>query len=146
MIERGEDVGGVVAEFVGRLIPGGERGFDKASAIGFVDDGNLVAGLVYHDYQPEAGVVEISAASNSKRWLTRRTLFAIFSIPFDRWRCQMVVMRTRADNHQDNGRGIARIALSYGFTQTLIPRLYGRDSDCILHCLTEEAWRQNGYH
>jgi RimJ/RimL family protein N-acetyltransferase len=146
LIEMVEDVGGVVSAFVGKRIPGGDRGFDKASAIGFVENGELIGGLVYHDYQPEAGIVEISAASTSKRWLTRRTLFAVFSIPFDRWGCQMVVMRTRADNQQENGRGIARIARAYGFTQTLIPRLYGRNADCILHCLTEEAWRQNGYH
>ncbi len=146
MLETVSDVDGVVARWVSRHIAGGHRGFNASTAIGIVDDGELVAGVVYHDYNPEAGIIEISAASTTKRWLTRPVLSTLFSYPFDGVGCQMVVMRTEKGNRQDNGRGMERLSKAYGFTQIEIPRLYGRNRHGIVHCLTEEAWRSNGFH
>lgn len=136
------EVGSWVASRIANCV----RGFGPSSAIGIEDEGNLIAGVVYHDYSPESGVIEISAASESKKWLSRPNLYVIFSYPFDQLKVQMVVMRTEASNKQSNGRGIERISKSYGFSQINIPRLYGRAKDGILHTLTEEAWRSNGYH
>lgn len=136
MIELVEDVGGVVSSFVGRMVPGGERGFDKASAIGVVSDGKLMAGVVYHNFDPEAGVVELSAGAVSSRWLAPKVLHAIFAIPFDLWGCQMVVMRVAESN-----RRMAHIALRFGFDGYLIPRLGGRDEDIWIFTLTDDQWR-----
>lgn len=136
MIELVEDVGGVVTEFVGRLIPGGERGFDKASAIGYVLDGKIVGGTVFHNYDPEAGVVELTTAATSPHWLTRHTLRAIFAIPFDRWGCQMVVLRVAEDNFR-----MRHIARRFGFNEYVIPRLAGRDKATVIYTLTDDQWR-----
>src|SRR5690606_21608605 len=115
----------IVAEWVAKAMgdPAFERGFGNCTAIGVEEGGRLIGGVVYHDWSPEAGVVEMSAAATSKRWLSRRVLHAIFSYPFDQLGVQMVLMRTAVSNSQSNGRGISRIARAYGFQQIHIPRL-----------------------
>lgn len=137
----------IVARFVASIPPfDPTRGFGNCTAIGWDEDGVLIGGVVYHDWNPESGIIELSAASVSKRWLTRKSLQLMFAYPFDQLGCQMVVLRTAADNKQQNGRGIIRIAKAYGFEQVVVPRLFGRHTDGVLHLLTEEAWRGNGFH
>ena len=54
----------LVARFVAMLIPHCRRGFGRCKTIGVIDDaGQLIAGLVYHNYDPEAGIIEISGAA-----------------------------------------------------------------------------------
>ena len=46
----------LVARFVAMLIPHCRRGFGRCKTVGVIDDaGQLIAGLVYHNYDPEAG-------------------------------------------------------------------------------------------
>lgn len=140
MVEIVEDVDGIVTRFVGALIPGGERGFDGSSAIGYILDGELIGGTVFHNYDPEAGVVELTTAATNPRWLTRATMHAIFAIPFDQWGCQLVVLRVAEDNDR-----MVRIARRYGFDGVLIPRLAGRDQGAWIFTLTDDAWRQTKF-
>ena len=140
MIELVEDVGGVVSAFVGRLIPGGERGFDKASAIGYVRDGQIVGGTVFHNYDPEAGIIEMTTAATSPHWLTPKTLHAIFAIPFNQWGCQMVVLRVAEDNTR-----MRHIARRFGFNEYVIPRLAGRGKATVIYTLTDDQWRNSPF-
>lgn len=140
MIEMVEDVGGVVSAFVGRHIPGGHRGFNKESAIGFVLNGELIGGTVFHNYSPETRVIEMTTASTSPRWLTPKTLHAIFAIPFEQWCCQMVVLRVSERNER-----MVRIAQRFGFDGFLIPRLRGRDEAEWLFTLTDDAWKNTKF-
>jgi len=135
-----EDVGGVVSTFVGAHIQGGHRGFDQASAIGFVENGTLIGGTVFHNYDPEAGVVELTTASTSARWLTPKTLHAIFAIPFDQWGCQMVILRVADDNTR-----MRSIAQRFGFNEYVIPRLGGRDKAVAIYTLTDDQWRATAF-
>lgn len=125
---------------------GHDRGFGPCTAMGVFEDGNLIAVTAFHNWEPEAGVIELSAFSEKKEWLKRPILFGMFSYTFDYLKCQMVVMRTSERNQQWNGRGINRILKAYGFSSIRIPRLYGRHEDGIFHSLTEESWRANGFH
>jgi len=136
-----------VARWVAAQIndPGLERGFGPCSAIGVVENGRPIAGMVYHNFHPEVGTIELSAASVSKRWLTRPVLKVMFAYPFNGLGCCAVFIRTKVGNRQENGRGIARIAKAYGFEQFRIPCLYGRDGDGYLQVLTEERWRSGKF-
>jgi hypothetical protein len=131
----------IVANFVSQLIPETrERGFPTASkAIGVIDDkGQLIAGLVYHNYNPEAGVIEMSGASlPGKYWLTRETLKRIYQYPFLQMGCQMVVMNVA------DGNVVLRTLKQLNYTFIRIPRLLGRDKDAIVCLLTREAWAGN---
>lgn len=125
-----------VAAFVASLIPGMERGFGNNKAIGIVnDDGELVAGLVYHNWEPEAGVIEVSGASVDRRWMTREVLNAMYDYPFLVCGCQMIVQRNSARNEHLN-----RQLRRWGYNEYHIPRMKGRDEDGIVFTFTVEQW------
>lgn len=122
------------------------RGFRDHSCMGVFEGGKPIAVMVYHDWQPERGVVEISGAATDKRWLNRKTLWAMFSYPFLELGVQMVVMRVSERNVMWNGRGLPRLLKAYGFQSVTIPRLRGRDEAEIIYMLTDDDWRANGFH
>jgi RimJ/RimL family protein N-acetyltransferase len=131
-----------VAYFVARLIDDCARSdFGECTAIGVVDNWRLVGGFVFHNYNPGAGVVEVSFAGMHGRWLTRRVLRAAFSYVFDQLQCQLAVARTPASLET-----ALRIARAYGFEQVRVRRLFGRHEDGVISTLTAEAWRSNGFH
>ena len=84
----------LVSKFVAELIPEcRERGFGKCKAIGVIDeDGKLIGGLVYRNWCPEVGTIEISgAALPGTNWLSRRTIQRMYDYPFYQCGCQMVI-------------------------------------------------------
>ena len=67
----------IVGPFVAAHIPHCGRGFgDKIMTLGVVDGERLIGGLVFHNHDPEAAIIEISGAAIDPRWLTRETLAA----------------------------------------------------------------------
>ncbi|WP_085032306.1 GNAT family N-acetyltransferase [Ensifer aridi] len=132
------DVNQAIAAFVASHINGCERGWEHFTTLGMVEHERLVAGVVFHNYAPEAGVIELSSASTSKRWLTRPMLRAMFGYPFDQIGCQMVVLRVSERNTV-----MAEIAQRFGFTANRIPRLRGRDEAEILFTFTDDEWRNH---
>lgn len=135
-----------LARFVGSRVEGGHRGFGACTSMGVVEGEKLIAGLVYHNWHPESGVIEISGAAVTERWLSRPVLWAMFAYPFNDIGAQMTVMRVSEKNKTWNGRGIQRILRAYGFSEVRIPRLRGRDEGEIIFTLTDDAWRRNGFH
>ena len=126
----------LVAGFVCKLIKGMDRGFDNYKAIGFLDNQNrLVAGMVYHNWHPEAGVIEMSGAATTPKWLTKPVLNLIFDYPFRVCGCQMAVM-----NVSEHNKRLHRQLHAAGFKSHTIPRLRGRDEDGILFTLTDTDW------
>lgn len=131
-----------VAQFVAGLISGCEGGFGNCQAIGVVDEqtDELVAGMVFHDWQPGPGVIQISSASLTPRWLTAEVRHKMFSYPFDEIGCQMVVLQVAATNMR-----MVRIAKAFGFTAHLIQRMRGRNEDGYVFTLTDDAWRNSKF-
>lgn len=131
----------IVSRWVADHIPGCFRGWPNATAIGIADENGLIGGSVFHAWNPESGVIEISAASVRPNWLSRRMINAMFSYAFDQIQCQLVVMRT-----SENNASVLNIWDALGFDRYTIPRLRGRnEAECIL-CLTEEDWRSSKFH
>ena len=133
----------VVAAFVAQLIPEcRERGFGKCRAIGVVDETGLLGGLVYRNWCPEVGTIEISgAALPGTNWLSRRTIQIMYDYPFYGVGCQMVIKTTMADNEI-----VLRIMAAVGFTLHKIKRLGGRDRDGVVGTLTVEDWETSKYN
>jgi RimJ/RimL family protein N-acetyltransferase len=134
----------LVAGYVASLVPHCRRGFGaNIKTIGVVDDtiGQLVAGLVYHNYDPEAAIIEISGAAIDPRWLTRAVLRRMFDFPFTECACQMVIMRVRRDNER-----LLRMLMAYGFDLIPVPRLFGSDSHGVLCTLTDDQWSSNKFN
>jgi RimJ/RimL family protein N-acetyltransferase len=129
----------VVAGFVAQMLR--VEYFGNCSAIGFLDrEGRLDAGVVYHDWNPEGGVIEISAAGVHPRWCTRGRLRMILGYPFDQLGCQMVMARTSEKNVVSLG-----ICRRLGAETHRIPRLYGRDVAGFIMTITDDQWRGGKY-
>lgn len=143
MLDYVYDYDELVSRFVASLIPHCRRGFGNCRTLGVVDDAReLIAGLVYHNYDPDSGIIEISgAALPGRHWLSRRTLQRMFEYPFLGCNCQMVVQRTPADDERLLG-----VLARYGYTFIPFPRLFGRDRDGVICHLTREAWESNKFN
>jgi RimJ/RimL family protein N-acetyltransferase len=128
-----------VAAFVAARL-GYARGFGPCRAIGFEEAGRLVAGVVYHNWSPEGGVIELSAASAHRRWVTRDALRLIFGYPFDGIGCRMAVARTAEDN-----RVVRRIWRALGATETAIPDLHAPGQAEIVLTLPAAVWRASKF-
>jgi len=118
-------------------------------AIGIAnDDGDLIAGIVYFNYSPEAGTIEMSVEALPKqRWLTKATLAVMFQYPFWDCGCQMLITKTSARSEH-----VLRMLAAMNFSLILIPRAGGRDEDGVIALLTYEDWvagkfcRRLGHH
>jgi RimJ/RimL family protein N-acetyltransferase len=102
-----------------------------------VDENELVAGIVLHDWQPAYGVIEVSAAANTARWLTRPVVREIADYVFNQLECQALVIRTSERNSRAR-----KMWRSLGAHEYVIPRLRGRDEAEVIATLTVEAWRE----
>jgi hypothetical protein len=125
-----------IVGFVARQIKGGERGFGNCVAMGVVDGEMLIAGMIFHNYNPECQTIELSGAATSKRWLTRRVFNEMFSYAFDQAGCQMLVAR-----HSEHNTPLRRMWNAVGASEYVIPRLRGRDEAEAIATYTAEAWR-----
>ena len=111
-----------VGDFVSRLCFGAPGGFDRFASMGVFDDGSLIGGTVYHNWQQGSGVIELSSAATSRRWLQPHVIRAMFAFPFDGMSAQMVGLRV-----SENNKVMISIARRFGFDGYFIPRLRGRN-------------------
>lgn len=136
-----EDVNQRISDFVCDQIWGRTGLIDRHMSLGVFDGQMLVAGVLYHNWYPDTGVVELTGASISKRWLSRAVLKAVFAVPFDHLGCQLVVFRVSEHN-----KPMLRIAKAYGFSEHIIPRLRGRTESEHILTLADDDWRQSRFH
>lgn len=117
--------------------PGFDRDleFGECQALGLRIGGELIAGVVFQNWNPKAQTIEISAGATDSRWLARKSLLTIFGYVFDTAGCQLCVLQV--SEHNDRMRSIAR---RLGFTETLIPRMRGRNEALVVYTLTVEQW------
>lgn len=125
------------ARWVADRIPGCGTAWDNCVTLIVSDGAYILGGVVFHDYQPSAGVICLSAAG-STGWLTRRTIRETHEYAFAH--CQMVVWQTRKDNDAIN-----TVARGLGYTPHEIPRLAGRDQAAILWTLTDDDWQRSRF-
>lgn len=97
--------------------------------------GKFAAGIVFHTWGPDSGVIELSAAAVNPKWPTRPVLRFMFGYVFDDCGCQMAITRT----HESNTR-VRRFMARLGADEYLIPRLRGRNASEAIQTLTKEQW------
>lgn len=120
--DRGDDGGGrvvlqknvlfgaddLVIRWAGRAIPGFMPS-PGAKALGVVQRGELVAGVIYERFNGIHMEVAITA-KKSARWATRHTLMHLFGYPFNQMRCVAITAIVPASNLQS-----LNLALKLGF-------------------------------
>ncbi len=143
MIELVYGQSAIVSQWVALAMkdPAYSRGFGNCTAIGVAENGDLIGGTVFHQYSPEAGIIEMSSAAVSPRWLAPKMIRAIFGYVFDQIGCQAVVMRIAESNSR-----MLNISDRFGFTRYRIPRLCGRDEALFVCVLTDDEWRNHRIH
>jgi RimJ/RimL family protein N-acetyltransferase len=133
----------VISKWVSEHIPHCHgRTFDHSKAIGVMDDDRLIAGIIYHNWEPEAGIIEIStAALPGSGWYTRETMAVMYQYPFHDLSLQMVIGRVKASDE-----ALLRIMATIGYAFVLIPRFFGRHEDGVIATLTYEDWSTNKFN
>lgn len=112
------------------------HGFGPCSAIGVADDGALIAGVVYHEYRGHS--IQLSMASDSPRWCTRRTLKHLLGYPFS----QLHVARITACTAKSNSRLRSLVSrLGFRLEGNVRRGLDGQHDLLIYGLLREEAER-----
>ena len=137
--QRTPDLNAAIGEFVASYL---ERDpFEKFTSMGVFLNGTMVCGVIFHNYNPDHGVIEISAAATTPRWLNRTVLRELYGYPFAQLGCQMVVQRvSERDTRQD------RMLTLGGFDRVFVPRLRGRDEGEWIYTLTDDVWRTNKFY
>ena len=130
---------GKVAAWVAERIPGCARGFGPCVAMSVGDP--IIAGVVFHNYSPESRVIEMSAAAESPRWLSRSVLARMHAYIFEDADCQMAVMRVSERNTR-----MLRIAKAFGYTAYKVPRLRGANEAEIILTLTSDQWEVSRFN
>lgn len=132
-------------ESVGRFVSIGIWGkpgmVTSYSSMAVFRNEKLVAGTLYHNWQPEEGVVEMTSFSTDKRWLTKDTIRCMFYGPFACLGCQMIVLRVSERNTN-----MISIARKFGFSETTIPRLRGRNENEVIFWYTDDQWQASKYY
>lgn len=130
----------VVGDFVSEFIWGTPGRFQLYGTMAVLSDETLIAGVVFHNWHPEEGVIELSAASVSPHWLTRKLMTEMFDYVFFDLRCQLCVLRV-----SDTNTRMLRIARAFGFADHVIPRLRGRDEAEHILTLTDDTWGRSKF-
>jgi RimJ/RimL family protein N-acetyltransferase len=66
-------------------------------AIGVEENGNLIAGVVYENYEKNARI-SLHCAGIGKRWLSRQFLWMVFDYPFNQLNVNVIVNTVSSDN------------------------------------------------
>jgi RimJ/RimL family protein N-acetyltransferase len=126
--------------FVSERIWGSPKSFGVGRGLAVTEKGNVIAAILYHNYDEAAQVIEISGAADTARWLERPILHEMFDYPFNRLGCQAVVMRVEANNSR-----LGRMLPAFGFKKYDIPRLAGRDKTQSIYVLSDDDWRNGRF-
>ena len=111
--------------------------FGPYTAIGFAQDRVLIAGIVYNNYRPELGSVEVSFATNGQVRAFKDGLSVALSFPFIELRCQRVEARCRKKNKR-----IRRFLEGIGFKlEGCLRRGWGNEDMMVYGMLREDATR-----
>jgi hypothetical protein len=128
-------------EAVVPTLPFGEV-FGPMTAIGVVDGaGHLRGGVVYHNLHPIFGSIELSCASEGRRWLTRPILRALLNYPFGQLklaRCTSVTPRKSGEPREFLER--------LGFKREGVLRRGFGDDHAVVYGLLREEWDRHPYN
>lgn len=113
------------------------RDFGPSLSLAIFDGNALQGGVVIHDWNPEAGTVEISGGVITPRAPFRAAARAVADHVFRAMECQAAIWRTSEHN-----RAVRKLARSMGGQEFIIPRLRGRNEAEALILFTDEAWQK----
>lgn len=113
--------------------------FGPAKALG-VFDGELIAGVVFHDYQPEYKTMQVSMAASTPKWASRGTIRELLAYPFIQLGIQKIWTATPHTSERviafNKGIGFkqeAVLARHFGDSHAVICRMFLKDYERIFN-------------
>lgn len=125
-----------VGDFVSNIVFGKPGRFENFASMAVFDGKRVIAGVLYNNWHPDNGVIELHAGAIDKRWMTRPVLQEMFAHVFDRFKCQLCVIQV-----SDKNPAMLRIAKGLGFKGPCVPRLRGREEAGHILTLADDDWR-----
>lgn len=129
-----------VARLVRRLSGVSKGEWPWFQALGVVKGGELIGGVVFHSYRPEAYDIEITAAFASPKWCSPATLSQILRYPIEQLGCRRCTAKTATSNRR------ARFFLErLGFEcEGVLRRAYDGKEDWLVYGVLREQlrWRK----
>lgn len=119
-----------VAEWVADNIPHVSH-FKDMAAIGVERNGELIGGVVYHEFR--GNDIQMSCAAANPRWLKRGFLNALFAYPFLQLGCDRVSSFAPKKNMHTR-----RFLEKLGFKEEGNMRRGFKNDDCILYGMLKE--------
>jgi RimJ/RimL family protein N-acetyltransferase len=125
-----------VAAWVAERIPHGcsfRKGEFKAIGVG-EDDGEPVAGVVYHNFIPQHRHIEITMAAVSPRWAQRGVIRGLLHYPFEQLGCERITLLVPHDSKRT-----LKFVRGIGFVhEGTARRGFGDKHACILGMLRKD--------
>lgn len=98
------------------------------AAIGVARNGEVIAGVIYHNFIPDYRGIEISMAATSPRWATRENIKALLAYPFEQLGCRWVMTCTPHTNER-----ALKFNKGIGFVQRgVLPDFYDHKRHAVL--------------
>ena len=132
ILDKKEDYARIV-DFIHEKIGYGSK-TDNSTAIGLESDGNVVAGVIYSDFNGSNVLAGI--AGDGKHWLTPDFLWYMFYYPFIQMGVERVTVRVETNNLQSQ-----RLAEKLGFELEFRMKRAGRFGDLLIYRLFREDCR-----
>lgn len=120
----------------------GQVGFNgKFNSLGVVHNDSLIAGVVYHDWNPAHRTICIQLVSDNPHWASRRTIEKLGNYPFVTLDCQRVTALINSDNKK-----ALRLAEGVGFKREATLERAAGDKDIIILRLFQEEWKAGKFY
>ena len=126
-----------IEKWVADRIPGCARLFGECQAVG-VSNGEIIAGVVFHNWSPENRTIEVSAAADSPKWATRANLTRLLDYPFGALGCRLVLAR-----HSEFNRRARKLWGAMGAKEYFIPDLRADGEGEAIAVLSSDAWAKS---
>lgn len=129
------DAEGVITQWICKGLNIGTDWIGAHQTIGFVHNGRLIGGLIYHDLRYGQDVWW-TLYTIDKKWCNKRILKFMFSLAFDYYQCKRISMMTNTTNVK-----CQKLASSLGFKPEGILRKYGdNDEDIVVMGILKEEF------
>lgn len=135
------DLNEMVCDLVSSILwPEGGKRFTSGTfcSLGVSDGSNLVAGVIYHNADPDSGVIELSSASRSRRWMNKSVLRSMFDVPFYILGMNLAVHRVSGDNQH-----MIKQFRRFGHNEYIVPHLSGPNISQHIFTLTKDEWEKH---
>lgn len=118
-----------VMGWVAARIPGigSDYKWVNAKAIGLVENGEILAGMVVHDYVPAFRNCQLTFAATNPKWANRKSITAMLRYPFQQLGCDRVTTIIASTNKR-----AIKFNLGIGFVQEGCCRHGWGDDDALI--------------